>query len=402
MSDPTFETRLRARMHDVLDSEVGPHPSWADAPAARPTPDRRRRGSWPIRLLAVAALLAIAGGTLSIAGSWKPTPEQSAPPVQAPQIPGVLRGQFMAQLAIPNGYPFYFVDLEDAILIHGPGTSPDPATVRAEPRTSVGWAGRVVQFTPAGAGAATIVIQAPPPCGEGHYLVRYDEVERRGDAQAWTLTFTQPQDSCADRVAILAGRSDDPTTAVSASPDGSAASNPAASGRVWTHQPTGLLAGERYASWSFTEPFHFQVPAEVQVPWSPPLAAWPWLAPGRLRMGNVWWRGEFYDDKALRIDNCDPRVGSLPDIPASPQAFESWLTSTGRSIERSAAIPVAGRTAMRYDTSEPNCPDPEPNTFFGRWYLIPTGDDTILFNVYGDTETELQLADDIVRSMTFD
>lgn len=384
MADPTFETRLAARLHDVFDSQMGPHPIWADAPAALQAPDRRRR-RWQIRVLAVAALLAIGGGALSLVGSWqprpddrRPSPEPTAPAfVETPVIPEIVRGQFVAQLGSAPGaaimYPNYFIDLEDPVLVHGPSTWNNPIEIRAEARTEADWADRIVRFTPANAGSATVVIQAPLPCGEGRYLVRYHEAE---------LTFTQPQDSCVDRLAILTAR-------------------------AWTHEATRLVPGERYSSWSFTEPFHFVMPPAdppLMPPGDPPVSAVTWLAPGKLSVGNVWWRGKFLDDWTLPIDRCDPGAGSLPDIPPSVRAFESWLRSNGRSvaIEERRELEVDGRTVVRYATIESSCPGQKPNTFARSWYLIPTGDDMILFNVYGDTETEYQVADEIVRSMAFD
>jgi hypothetical protein len=129
---------------------------------------------------------------------------------------------------------------------------------------------------------------------------------------------------------------------------------------------------------------------------------WTWLGAGRLRFGNVWWQGVFLDDVTLPLDECNPGAGSLPDIPSTREAFQSWLASNGRTIEETAELEVDSRTAVRYATSETNCPNQAAGTFDSHWYLIPTGDDTILFNVYGDTETEYQVADDIVRSMSFD
>jgi hypothetical protein len=407
MADSTFETQLGARLHDVLDSQEGPHPVWADAPAARLASEwRQRRDRWPIRLLGIAAILAIGGGVVSIAGSWRPAPADPFLPgpsadLSAPVIPAVLRGQFVGQLddgqITANPYPFYFIDLEDSVLMHGPGDSDNPVKLRAESGTSADWAGRIVEFTRIDAGAAKVVIQAPPPCGEGRYLVRYDEVERPNPPFGWILRFTQPDDPCRDRVAILVGSPDAPTRAVSPSPDGSAIPGPDGTERVWTHQPIELVAGERYSSGSFTEPFHFRMPV-VAAPQYPSSYASTWL-PTKLRLNSPWWSSAFYDDVAL--PTCDR---ALADIPSTPEAFESWLRSTGRTIERTASLVVDGRTAVRYDTSDPSsdCPGRRGDRFFGRWYLIPTGDDTILFNIYGDTETEVQLADDIVRSMTFD
>jgi hypothetical protein len=413
MADPTFEMRLRSRLRDVLDTETGPHGRWTDAPAARRIVARPRRGRLPLRLLAVAAVLAIGTGALMEAGSPRPgvddSPPSPSPSAAAtpPAVPPILRGQFVAQLGrAPGGgmdYPFYFLDLEDAVLVHGPSTSDRIAAIRAENGTAAEWAGRIVEFTPMASDSATVVIQAPPPCGVGRYVVRFNITERKGDAEPWSLAFTDPQDQCADRVAILVRDSGAVTPLPSASPDGSAAPVSTATSRSWRHQPTELVAGDRYSSWSFTEPFHFLVPlASPQAEQGPAASAWTWLAPGRLRIGSVWWRGEFLDDQALPADRCDAAAGSLPDIPSSPAAFEAWLGSNRRSIDESVQIEVDGRTATRYTTSESNCPKEQPNTAGNRWYLIPTGDDTILFNVRGDTETEYQLADDLVRSMTFD
>jgi len=324
-----------------------------------------------------------------------------------PVIPPVLRGQFVAQLGRAPGsgmdYPFYFLDLEDAVLIHGPSTSDRIAAILAEQGTAADWAGRVVEFTPVDPDSATVVIQAPAPCGVGRYLVRYGVSERKGDAEPWSLAFTKPQDPCADRVAILVSDGAGVTPLPSASPGRSAAPVATTASRAWRHQPAELIAGDRYSSWSFTEPFHFLLPlASSGAGPVPAASAWTWLAPGRLRIGSVWWRGEFLDDQPLPADRCDPGAGSVPDVPSSPAAFEAWLRSNRRSIDESVPVEVDGRTAMRYATSESSCPNEQPNTFGNRWYLIPTGDDTIVFNVRGDTETEYQLADDLVRSITFD
>jgi hypothetical protein len=255
-------------------------------------------------------------------------------------------------------------------------------------------------------GSAAVVIQAPPPCGEARYVVRYDVAPRRD--QPWTLTFTQPDDRCADRVEILVG-STATSNVPSAAPEFVTPSSAVASSRVWTHQPSRLVVGQRYGSWSFTEPFQFVMPADG------PTSVFTWLAPGHLHFSHPYWAGDVFDDWELPTDRCHPAAGSIPDIPSTPQAFEAWLRSNGRAIDRSAGIAVDGRTARRYDTSElasavpTDCPGGAPgerdwNTvdFLSRWYLIPTGDDTILFNVYGDTDTEYQAADALVRSMTFD
>lgn len=420
MAESTFETRLRAQIRDALDSQSGPHPVWMDSPAAIRTSERRWRGRLPIRLLGIAALLVVGGSVLTQVGSLRPwtvdpspSPEPTPPAVvEVPEIPDILRGQFVAQLVDPNArdgvnpYPFYFIDLADEVLVHGPGNTDDPVEMRVEDGTAADWAGRVVQFTPVSAGSAVVVIQAPSPCGEGRYLVRYDEAPRWADP--WALTFTQPQDRCADRLEILVGGSASPIDVPSpASPSFVVApSSSVSTARTWTHQPTRLASGERYGPWSFTEPFQFVMPPEDLPP-----SAWTWLAPGHIYFSHPYWSGDLFDDRTLPIDHCDASSGSLPDLPASPKAFESWLRSNGLAIDDSAEIEVDGRTAVRYDTSElpRDCPgqsqeeaDWNAVRFRSRWYLIPTGDDTILFTVYGDTETELQVADAIVGSMTFD
>src|SRR5262245_52702916 len=62
--DRAFEARLRA----ALDAQAGPHPLWADAPAARKVVERSHARRGTLRLLAVAAVLlvggAVAGGLL--------------------------------------------------------------------------------------------------------------------------------------------------------------------------------------------------------------------------------------------------------------------------------------------------------------------------------------------------
>ena len=70
-SDPGFDRQLQKLLHDVLDRESGPHAAWIDSPAARTVADpmRRRARRWPLRMLAVAAILLIGAGAL-IAGGW--------------------------------------------------------------------------------------------------------------------------------------------------------------------------------------------------------------------------------------------------------------------------------------------------------------------------------------------
>jgi hypothetical protein len=62
IADPRFEMDLRTRLHLALDGAVGPHPVWAESPAAARVAAGRGGIRWPGRLLAVAAVIALAGG----------------------------------------------------------------------------------------------------------------------------------------------------------------------------------------------------------------------------------------------------------------------------------------------------------------------------------------------------
>ena len=70
MTDSGFDGRFQTLVVEVLGREDGPHPVWADAPVASKVDDPRRRRTtarWPIRALAVAAVLLV-GGT-AVAGA---------------------------------------------------------------------------------------------------------------------------------------------------------------------------------------------------------------------------------------------------------------------------------------------------------------------------------------------
>ncbi|MFI5261950.1 MAG: hypothetical protein ACHQZR_05310 [Candidatus Limnocylindrales bacterium] len=75
-ADDPFERRLAAGLHDLLDAETPPHPTWGDAPAAqRPTGrpvlvgGTRRGALW---LLVAAILAAFIGTMLAVAGGRLP------------------------------------------------------------------------------------------------------------------------------------------------------------------------------------------------------------------------------------------------------------------------------------------------------------------------------------------
>jgi Tol biopolymer transport system component len=79
MSDHELERVLRGTLRETLDHQVGPHPLWAGSPAARRVADERRsRGRLPLRLLAVAALIAAGGGAALLGGALSPSPDLSS------------------------------------------------------------------------------------------------------------------------------------------------------------------------------------------------------------------------------------------------------------------------------------------------------------------------------------
>ncbi|MGH2467056.1 MAG: AMIN-like domain-containing (lipo)protein [Candidatus Limnocylindrales bacterium] len=78
--DDPFESRLTSTLHHLLDGEAGPHPRWADSPAAARIAggdvagghgagrDERRGGRVTLLLLAAALVVAIVGGTALVGG----------------------------------------------------------------------------------------------------------------------------------------------------------------------------------------------------------------------------------------------------------------------------------------------------------------------------------------------
>ena len=74
MTTDEFERHLRSALRETLDAERGPDRMWAESPASRRVAelDRNRR-RWPLRVLAVAALIGAGGAAMLIAGA----PDQS-------------------------------------------------------------------------------------------------------------------------------------------------------------------------------------------------------------------------------------------------------------------------------------------------------------------------------------
>ena len=180
----------------------------------------------------------------------------------------------------------------------------------------------------------------PPPRGR---VVSWPSIHRTGSGRAghpldramWDaryhlvfddegITFTRPDDPCADRVAILTTTS-------------------------WRHRALALDVGERYGSWFFTEPFHFLMP-QMEQGGGPMVRAFYWYAPGRLRISHPYWRTWFIDDQSVYADICDPSRGTLADVPATPEAVGDWLrSSSGTTVSPPVEIVVDGRTALRFD-----------------------------------------------------
>jgi Tol biopolymer transport system component len=77
MKTNELERHLTSALRETLDRELGPDPAWAESPAARRVAelDRRRR-RWPLRVLAVAAVIGAAGGAALLTGA----PKQPAAP----------------------------------------------------------------------------------------------------------------------------------------------------------------------------------------------------------------------------------------------------------------------------------------------------------------------------------
>ncbi len=70
-TDTDLERQLRDVLRQALDHEAGPDPTWDESPAARRVAegDRGRPRRWTLRVLLVAAVLAIGGSTVLLLGS---------------------------------------------------------------------------------------------------------------------------------------------------------------------------------------------------------------------------------------------------------------------------------------------------------------------------------------------
>ena len=84
MTDHDLEGKVRDSLREALDRELGPDPTWAESSAARRVAEmeRRARGQWPLRALAVAALIAVTGGAAAVLGG-RPS---EVPPSELPVL----------------------------------------------------------------------------------------------------------------------------------------------------------------------------------------------------------------------------------------------------------------------------------------------------------------------------
>ncbi len=175
----------------------------------------------------------------------------------------------------------------------------------------------------------------------------------QGPARGWGLAMRSPALVGAVAVAAIAvsaylvWRSLAPSVGTE-SPVPAASQTPAASQPI---SYTDLAAGTTYAASAFSEPFHAIVPAfDATLDLSRvAVASQPGAGVLRIAMGCCW-NTFLLDDQVVLADVCDAAVGTLPDIPATPQAVGEWLrSSTGLTVSDPIEIPVDGRTALRFD-----------------------------------------------------
>ena len=80
-TDQSLEQQVRSLLRDTLDRESGPDPIWTESPAARRVAEQERergaRRRWPLRLLAIAAVIGAVGGGAILAGALAERPDPS-------------------------------------------------------------------------------------------------------------------------------------------------------------------------------------------------------------------------------------------------------------------------------------------------------------------------------------
>lgn len=109
-TDPDLERRLRALLRQTLDAELGPDPTWTDAPAARRVAEddrRKHRARWPLRILGVAALIGAGGGAALLADRPEefPVVNVDPTPTATPSVPGEWSVVTSSQYGFDIGHP---------------------------------------------------------------------------------------------------------------------------------------------------------------------------------------------------------------------------------------------------------------------------------------------------------
>jgi hypothetical protein len=114
VADPVLEQRLRGELRAHLDAAAGPHPTWAESPAARqievdgPDAGPTRRGPYRSALLLAAALSAITlAGVLVAGGALRQRAEvpPSVPPATVPSAPSPSVAPSAAAVSDPSASP---------------------------------------------------------------------------------------------------------------------------------------------------------------------------------------------------------------------------------------------------------------------------------------------------------
>jgi hypothetical protein len=381
LDETTFDARLEVALREFA-SEVDDSVDSTSLARSVVRAHRRRRGwlgsgaRWAVvvALLAVAALVAtLVGGRLE---RPRPGPDPQPPQesnVRSLRLPAELHGVWQG-----NGHR---IDLRADVLVATDGGTPIPAfgaTLDATRRVGV---------------TDTFTVRVGGSCGIGVYTVVRRHIDELG--------FTARTDPCTDRRELLAST-------------------------TWTYgdQRAGpelgpFVPGVTYDSGIFTEPFTFVMPAVDGSGANDGLpgqfrVAWPEVSAGGLRFGGPWWSMTFIDDLPVNSDLCDETSDLLADLPSTPVAIGDWLRrDRGARVSPGTAVPVDGRTALRFDIDDafPNPPCTSGRLpaggFFpysARAYAIPTGHDTILLIGGSDGVNWVAVGaamESFVRSMDF-
>jgi len=354
--DDVLDARIRTTLRAVLDAESGPHARWEDAPVratilARP---RSHRGT-TLRLLAVAALLAVGGGTAALVG-FRPV-ERDLTRTLPESIPAALQGQWSAGSA----------DQSDVYLEIGGPPLPGFPDLR-----------RATGYIPLDPDRGILVIAPTRRCPENRYLV----------TGVWQgrLELTVLGDECPGGDS-LTGRTLDVHQATA---------------------PASPRPNDRMDSLLFTEPFTIAAAPINEHPFT--IEDGPDHGSLRIR-GFFFWIAVF-DDVALYRDASDPSGGTLADIPTAPAEFAAWLRSNSElPSAEPTTVDIDGRTALRFETATDHRGGdamrvPGPNLYGNLRlhqyiYLLPTPRDTVMVAVRGDMDSDRNAADELLRSITF-